>query len=131
MAGSNDAGVSRVMSLRISSRVSPIASLAAIFAIGKPVAFDASAEERDTRGFISITTSRPSGGFPAQCVLGAAGLDADLADDRDGGVAHELVFLVGERLCGRDRDRVAGVDAHRVDVLDRADDADVVGEGAA
>ena len=29
-----------------------MASFAAIFAIGKPVAFDASADERDTRGFI-------------------------------------------------------------------------------
>ena len=31
-----------------------MASLAAIFAIGYPVAFDARAEERLTRGFISI-----------------------------------------------------------------------------
>ena len=38
-----------------------MASFAAIFAIGKPVAFDASADERDTRGFISMTTSRPVG----------------------------------------------------------------------
>ncbi len=34
-------------------------------AIGKPVAFDASAEERETRGFISITSSRPSSGLSA------------------------------------------------------------------
>ena len=33
--------------------------------MGKPVAFDASAEERLTRGFISITTSRPSSGCTA------------------------------------------------------------------
>ena len=39
--------------------------LAAIFAIGKPVAFDASAEERETRGFISITTMRPFFGLMA------------------------------------------------------------------
>ena len=32
-------------------------------AIGKPVAFDASAEERDTRGFISMTTIRPVCGW--------------------------------------------------------------------
>ncbi len=43
--------------------------MAAIFAIGKPVAFDASAEDRDTRGFISITTSRPSAGFTANWML--------------------------------------------------------------
>ncbi len=32
-----------------------MASLAAIWAIGKPVALDANALERDTRGFISMT----------------------------------------------------------------------------
>ena len=36
-----------------------MARRAAIFAIGKPVALLASAEERDTRGFISITVMRP------------------------------------------------------------------------
>ena len=39
--------------------------MAAIFAIGKPVAFDASADDRDTRGFISMTTIRPSAGLTA------------------------------------------------------------------
>src|SRR5262245_63225645 len=39
-----------------------MASLAAILAIGKPVAFDASALDRDTRGFISITIWRPVAG---------------------------------------------------------------------
>ena len=56
----------------------------------------------------------------------AAGVDADLAQHRDRGVAHDLVFLVGERLRRRHRDRVAGVHAHRVEVLDRADDDAVV-----
>ncbi len=56
----------------------------------------------------------------------AAGLDADRADDGDRGVAELLVGLVGEGQLRRDRDRVAGVDAHRVEVLDRADDDDVV-----
>ena len=59
--------------------------------------------------------------------VGAAGLDADAADARERGVAHALVLDVGERLRGRDRDRLAGVHAHRVDVLDRADHDDVVG----
>ncbi len=44
------------MSLGISCSVYPTASRAAIFAIGKPVALLASALERETRGFISITT---------------------------------------------------------------------------
>ncbi len=46
-----------------------MASFAAILAIGKPVAFEASAEDRDTRGFISITTSRPSAGLTANWML--------------------------------------------------------------
>ena len=43
--------------------------MAATLAIGKPVAFEASAEERDTRGFISMTTSRPSAGLTANCTF--------------------------------------------------------------
>ena len=43
--------------------------MAATLAIGKPVAFEASAEERDTRGFISITTMRPSSGLMANCTF--------------------------------------------------------------
>ncbi len=65
MVGSNEAGVVRVMSFGSSSRVYPTASLAAIRAIGKPVAFDARADERDTRGFISMTTIRPVTGSTA------------------------------------------------------------------
>ena len=38
-------------------------------AIGKPVAFEASADERDTRGFISITIMRPSAGLIANWML--------------------------------------------------------------
>ena len=37
--------------------------------MGKPVAFEASADERDTRGFISMMTMRPSRGFTANCTL--------------------------------------------------------------
>ena len=33
------------------------------------MAFDASADERDTRGFISITTMRPSAGLTPNCTL--------------------------------------------------------------
>ena len=33
------------------------------------MAFDASADERETRGFISITTMRPSAGLTANCTL--------------------------------------------------------------
>ena len=37
--------------------------------MGKPVAFDARAEERDTRGFISMMTMRPVSGCTANCTL--------------------------------------------------------------
>jgi hypothetical protein len=59
-----------------------------------------------------------------------AGLDADATDDSPRRVAHALIFLVAERQDGRDRDAVAGVHAHRIDVLDRADDDEVVGDVA-
>jgi hypothetical protein len=39
----------------ISSNVKPTAIFAAIFAIGYPVALDAKADERETRGLTSIT----------------------------------------------------------------------------
>ena len=47
----------------------PTASFAAILAIGNPVALDAKAEDLDTRGFISMTTMRPSDGFTAHCTF--------------------------------------------------------------
>src|SRR5215468_10391148 len=65
MVGSKDAGVRRVISFGISSRWYPRASFAAILAIGNPVALDARADDRDTRGFISMTIMRPSAGFTA------------------------------------------------------------------
>jgi hypothetical protein len=37
--------------------------------MGKPVAFEASAEDRLTRGFISMTTMRPSAGSTANCTF--------------------------------------------------------------
>ena len=43
--------------------------MAATFAIGNPVAFDASADDRDTRGFISMTIIRPLFGSIANCTL--------------------------------------------------------------
>ena len=54
-----------MMSLVISSSVYPTANLAAILAMGKPVALDARAEERDTRGFISMMMRRPVAGSTA------------------------------------------------------------------
>ena len=73
-----------------------------------------------------MTTISPRLGVDGELDVRAAGLDADGADHAHRLVAKLLVEGVGERLGGRDGDRVAGVDAHRVDVLDRADDDDVV-----
>ncbi|AEM40103.1 hypothetical protein KVU_0264 [Ketogulonicigenium vulgare WSH-001] len=56
----------------------------------------------------------------------AARLDADLAQHGDRAVAHDLVFFVGQRQGRGDGDAVAGVHAHRIDVLDRADDDGVI-----
>ncbi len=53
-------------------------------------------------------------------------LDADLAEHRDRGVAHDLVFLVGQRQSRGDGDRIAGMHPHRIDVLDGADDDAVI-----
>ena len=69
MVGSNEAGVACVMSFGISSSAYPTASFAAIFAIGKPVAFEARAEERDTRGFISMIVTSPVSGLTANWIL--------------------------------------------------------------
>ncbi len=55
------------------------------------------------------------------------GVDADLADDGERRGPHLLVLAVGQGLGGRHGDGVAGVHPHRVEVLDRADDDDVVG----
>src|SRR3546814_5193263 len=65
-------------------------------------------------------------GVDAELHVAAAGVDADLAQHRDGGVAQALVFLVGQRLRRGDGDRVAGVHAHRVEVFDAAHDDAVV-----
>ena len=42
-----------------------MANFVAIFAIGKPVAFDARALDLETRGFISMTMMRPLSGLTA------------------------------------------------------------------
>ena len=47
----------------------PVASFADIRAIGKPVAFDANADEREVRGLISITTTLSSSRLCANCMF--------------------------------------------------------------
>src|SRR5262249_34420485 len=55
-----------------------------------------------------------------------AGLDPDLSDDAPRGIPHPLIFLVAERENGGHGDAVARMDAHWIDVLDRADHDEVV-----
>ena len=65
MEGSKAAIVSLVISFGSSYKRYPTANLAAIFAIGNPVAFEASADDLLTLGFISIIIVRPSSGLTA------------------------------------------------------------------
>ena len=58
-----------VISFLSSSNVYPTANKAATFAIGKPVALDAKADDLETRGFISITINCPSSGLTANCTF--------------------------------------------------------------
>jgi len=69
----------------------------------------------------------PVFGIDGELDVRSARLDADPPDDPAAEIAHPLVFLVCQRQGGRDGDAVARVHAHRVDVLDRADDDKVVG----
>ena len=104
-----------------------MASFAAIFAIGNPVALDARALERDTRGFISMTMMRPSAGSTANWMLQPP---VSTPTSRMMSMPMSRSFWYSRSVsvsAGRDGDRVAGVHADRVDVLDRADDDGVVG----
>ena len=67
------------------------------------------------------------GGVDRPLHVGAACFHPDLAQHGNRAVAHDLVFLVGQRQGRGDRDAVARVHAHRVDVFDGADDDGVVG----
>ena len=60
-------------------------------------------------------------GIDGELDVGTAGFDADFANHGERRVTHDLVFFVGERHRRSDGDGVAGVDAHRVKILDGAD----------
>src|SRR5579872_1305365 len=70
------------------------------------------------------------GGMHAELNIRSAGLDANLANDGDGCIAHGLIFAVGESLYWSDGYRIAGVHAHGIEVFDRANNNDVVLEVA-
>ena len=94
--------------------------------MGNPVALDASAELRDTRGFISTITMRPVLGSMANCTLEPPVSTPISRRQASARVAHHLIFAVGQRLRGGDGDGIAGVDAHGVEVFDGAHDDGVV-----
>ena len=94
--------------------------------MGKPVAFDASAEERETRGIHLDDDHAAIGGVHRELDVGSAGVDANGAQADDRSVAHPLIFFVGQRQRRRHGDGIASVDPHRIDVLDRAHDDAVV-----
>ena len=54
--------------------------------------------ERETRGFISMTTISPLSGLTPNWMFDPPVSTPTGADDRDGRVAHPLVLLVGQRL---------------------------------
>ena len=58
--------------------------------------------------------------------VGATRLDPDFAQDGNRGIAHALIFFVGQGQRWGDRDGVAGMNAHGVDVFDRANDDAIV-----
>ena len=69
----------------------------------------------------------PVGRVHRELHVRAAGLHAHLLEHGERRRAHALVFDIGERLGGRDRDRIARVHAHGVEVLDGAHDDAVAG----
>src|SRR5690606_22112617 len=76
---------------------------------------------------VHLDHHHPTGlGVDAELHVRAAGVDADLAQHVDRGLAQALVLAVGQGLRRGHGDRVAGVHAHGVEVLDRADDDAVV-----
>jgi hypothetical protein len=68
----------------------------------------------------------PVAGVDRELDVRAAGLHADRPDAGECLVAHRLVLAIAQGLLWRDGDRITGMHAHRVDVLDRTDDDGVV-----
>ena len=67
-------------------------------------------------------------GVDRELDVGAAGLDADLANNLGGRIAHALIFFVRQRLGRGHGNAVAGMHAHGVEIFDRADDHHIVAQ---
>src|SRR5699024_4277943 len=66
------------------------------------------------------------GGVDGELDVTATGINTDLTDDGYALVTHDLVLTVGQRHGGGDGDGIAGVHTECIDVLDGADDHDIV-----
>ncbi len=77
-----------------------------------------------------MTVMRPSCGLTANCTFDPPVSTPISRMHGDGRVAHLLVFAIGERLRRGHGDGVAGVHAHGIEVFNRANNDDVVGEVA-
>ena len=73
-----------------------------------------------------MTTMRPSLGLTANWIFDPPVSTPISRMIRSDGVAHDLIFFVGQCLRRRHGDRVAGMHAHRIEILDGADDHHVV-----
>ena len=58
--------------------------------------------------------------------VGATRLHANFSDNGQTGIAHPLIFFIGQGLSRSHRDGIARVNPHGIEVLDGTDDHDVV-----
>ena len=68
----------------------------------------------------------PIGRVDAELHIGPAGIHADFTQTRDGGIAHALIFLIGQRQRGGDGDGIPGMHAHRIQIFDGTDDDAII-----
>jgi hypothetical protein len=89
----------------------PQANLVAIFAIGYPVALDASAEERDTRGLISIATISSFRQAKRQTARYNLRKVSDATHHQNRIITHSLKCRVGESHRWRYRYRISSMNS--------------------
>ena len=68
----------------------------------------------------------PIGRVDAELHIGPAGIHADFTQAGDGGIAHALIFLIGQRQRGGDGDGIPGMHAHRIQIFDGTDDDAII-----
>ena len=58
--------------------------------------------------------------------IGTAGIHADFPQTRDGGIAHALILLIGQRQRGRDGNRIPRMHTHRIQIFNGTDDDAII-----